>query len=93
MLSLVLLTEPDCHLCEHARTTLSELDAELGLDWREVSADSPEGRLLAEGAPPLRPVLLTADGVAVAAGRLSQKRLRRDLPRLTPARSEGVARG
>ena len=75
MSSLILLTAPDCHLCEHAKSVLHEL----AVPWREVDAESEEGRRLADGAPPLRPVLWTADGRLLAYGRLSLKRLRKAL--------------
>jgi hypothetical protein len=74
-MSFLLLTASDCHLCEHAKDVL----AELGLDWREVHADTPEGRRLAATAPPLRPVLYDAEGTCVAYGRLSARRLRKQL--------------
>jgi len=76
-MSFVLLTARECHLCAHGREVLGGLAAEGLLDWREVDADSDEGRALAEGAPPLRPVLYDADGHVVAYGRLSARRLRR----------------
>jgi hypothetical protein len=75
MSGLVLLTAPDCHLCGHGREVLGEL----GSEWREVSDASEEGQRLAVAAPPLRPVLYAADGSVVAYGRLSLKRLRRQL--------------
>ena len=74
---LILLTAPGCHMCAHARLTLDEL----GLAWREVAEDSPEGATLIATAPPLRPVLLDASGAVVAYGRLSARRLRRDIAR------------
>lgn len=73
MSELTLLTAPDCHLCEHAKAVLDEL----GVPWHPVDAESPEGRALAEAAPPLRPVLYDADGRVMAYGRLSLKRLRK----------------
>jgi Glutaredoxin-like domain (DUF836) len=76
-MSLLLLTAVDCHLCEHAKDVL----AELGADWREVDVDSQEGQRLAAGAPPFRPVLYDGDGKLVAYGRLSLKRLRKQLLR------------
>jgi hypothetical protein len=79
MSALVLLAEPDCHLCEHARLVLDALATERGIGWREVRADSSEGRLLAASAPPLRPVLFSADGAILGYGRLSAKRLHRKL--------------
>lgn len=79
MNTFVLLTERDCHLCAHGRAVLEDLAAEGLLEWREVAADSEEGRALATTAPPLRPVLYDRHGRAVAYGRLSAKRLRRSL--------------
>jgi hypothetical protein len=80
MSPLVLLTSQDCHLCAHGREVLGALASEGLLSWREVDADSVEGRRLAAAAPPLRPVLFNPDGRVVAYGRLSAKRLRRRLP-------------
>ena len=77
MSGLALLTAEDCHMCEHAKTVL----AELGLDWREVHADSEEGQRLAAGAPPLRPVLYDSAGKLIAYGRLSARRLSKQLQR------------
>ena len=76
---LTLLSAPDCHLCAHARAVLEELSGEADVRWREVSTDSTEGKRLAAAAPPLRPVLLSADGRVLAYGRLSKRRLRKDL--------------
>lgn len=74
---LILLTSPACHTCAQARVTLDEL----GVAWRELADDSAEGQAFARAAPPLRPVLFDAAGEAVAYGRLSGRRLRRDLER------------
>jgi hypothetical protein len=77
--SVLLLTAPDCHLCAHGREVLDGLAAEDLLSWREVGPDSAEGRALTATAPPLRPVLFGEDGRVIAYGRLSQKRLRKQL--------------
>lgn len=74
---LILLTTADCHMCEHARSTLDQLD----LAWREVDAESAEGRRLAGLAPPLRPVLFDSTETVVAYGRLSARRIARDMRR------------
>ena len=79
MRRLVLLTSQDCHLCAHGREVLGALASEGLLSWQEVDAESAEGRQLAAAAPPLRPVLFDPDGRVVAYGRLSAKRLRRQL--------------
>jgi hypothetical protein len=81
MSTLVLLTAPDCHLCEHAKGVLGEL----GVEWREVDSRTEEGRRLAAIAPPMRPVLLGIDGRVFAYGRLSLRRLRKQLPALEVA--------
>lgn len=74
---LVLLTARDCHMCAHGRAVLGEL----GVAWREVRDDDPAAAALASSAPPLRPVLFGTDGDVLAYGRLSSRRLRRDLER------------
>jgi hypothetical protein len=79
MRPLVLLTTADCHLCAHAREVLDALAAEGLLRWRELDADSVEGARLAATAPPLRPVLFDATGHVIAYGRLSRRRLLREL--------------
>jgi hypothetical protein len=73
---LVLVTGHDCHLCAHARDVL----ATLHLEWREVDVGSVEAEALARRGVPLAflPVLV-GDGRAIAYGRLSERRLRRDL--------------
>ena len=78
MSGFLLLTAADCHLCEHGKAVLDELGAE----WREVDATSPEGERLAAAAPPMRPVLFTGDGRLVAYGRLSLKRLRKQFAKV-----------
>jgi hypothetical protein len=90
---LTLVTAPECHLCVHAREVLDALGADLGITWREVSTASEEGERLAAAASPLRPALFDRDGRPLAAGRLSEKRLRRDLPRLLPDLIAGAGRG
>jgi hypothetical protein len=77
----VLLTAPDCHLCAHARGVLDTLADDDLLRWRELGSVSQEGRRLAAAAPPLRPVLFDADGRVLSYGRLSRRRLLRQLER------------
>jgi hypothetical protein len=76
MRDLVLVTGRDCHLCTHARDVL----ATLHLEWRELDVGGVEAEALARSGVPLAflPVLVR-DGRAVAYGRLSERRLRRDL--------------
>lgn len=75
-MALVLVTSSDCHLCEHARAVL----AALGLEARELDVESDEARSLAAGGVPLAFLPVLWDGRRVVAyGRLSAKRLRREL--------------
>jgi len=73
---LVLVTGRDCHLCEHGRGVL----AELGIEAREVDAESDEAAALAATGVPLACLPVLWDGAHVVAyGRFSARRLRRDL--------------
>jgi hypothetical protein len=75
---LVFVTSHDCHLCDHGRGVLAELD----LDAREVDVESTEAEELAARGVPLAflPVLLDGERL-LAYGRLSEKRLRKELGR------------
>ena len=79
MSQLRLLTSTDCHLCEHGKQVLAQLAGEGLLSWRALDDHSPEGRALAQEAPPLRPVLFDDGGRVLAYGRLSARRLRKQL--------------
>ena len=76
---LTFVTLPDCPLGAHGRDVLARLaDAGL-LRWRGATAHT-------SGAPPFPdvpsdhlPLLVNADGVVIARGRLSERRLRRQL--------------
>lgn len=75
-MQLVYVTGADCHLCEHGRRVL----ASLALETREVDAESAEAAALAVRGVPLAFLPVLTDGERVIAyGRLSEKRLRKDL--------------
>lgn len=82
--ALTLLTSHDCHLCEHSKAVLTELQAEGLLAWCETADETPEGQALAAVAPPIRPVLFY-EGRVLAYGRLSDRRLRKQLRKLAKA--------
>lgn len=87
MTDVLLLTQPACQLCDHASDVLERLSAEYDLTVRCVSFDSAEGNTLAT-----RHRLMFAPGVLVddqpfSYGRLSERRLRRELARRTGASS------
>lgn len=71
---VVLVTKPQCHLCEDARAVVERVTASLGLRWREQSVtDAPE--LLERFAEEL-PVLMI-DGVQRDFWTIDEERLRR----------------
>jgi glutaredoxin len=75
---LLLITARDCHLCVHARSVL----AALSLDAREVDVDSDEAAELAARGVALAFLPVLFDGERVLAyGRLSERRLRKDIER------------
>jgi hypothetical protein len=73
---LLLVTASDCHLCEHAQAVL----AELGIGVREVLLGSADADALAARGIPLMFLPVLTDGERVIAyGRLSKRRLQKDL--------------
>jgi glutathione S-transferase len=73
---LVYVTTDDCHYCEHGRGVLDEL----GVARREIRVDSEEGAELAAAGVPLGFLPVLTDGARVLAyGRLSARRLRKEL--------------
>jgi len=84
-LRAILVTAPDCHLCEHARQVLARLGHDWPLVLEEVTWKSPEGFALVrrDGVP--FPPALYIDGRFVGYGRLSEGRLRRILMQHTSA--------
>jgi hypothetical protein len=71
---VVLLTRPQCHLCEDARAVVERVTVDLGLGWREVSVtDLPVlGERFAEELP-----VLFIDGVQRDFWSIDEARLRR----------------
>ena len=98
MTDIVLLTTPQCSLCEHAKSVLEDLAADYQLRVEYVELDSDWGRELAPaGTFPFPPGLLI-DGQPAAYGRLSARRLRRefdtrDTPRRDPSTRPPGTRG
>ena len=76
MSELVYVTTGGCHLCEHGRGVLDAL----GVAHREIHDSSEEAAALAAAGIPLSFMPVLTDGQRVIAyGRLSEKRLRREL--------------
>lgn len=80
-LDLTLVVAEDCSLCEHARRVLAALGHDYPLRVREVSLESAEGQALGQQVPLVFPPVLLLGAEVVSHGRLSERRLRRELDR------------
>ena len=78
---LTLLTQAHCDFCEHAQETLHRLANEYALTITTLDIGSPEGQALAQRGGVLFPPGLLIDGAAFSYGRLSERKLRRELDR------------
>jgi glutaredoxin len=73
---LILITTEDCHFCRRAHEVLEAL----AVAAREIDVDSDEATALAAHGIPLAFMPVLTDGQRVVAyGRLSEKRLRKEL--------------
>jgi hypothetical protein len=73
---LIYVSSEDCHLCEHGRHVLDSL----GVERREVAAESQASEALVVAGIPLSFLPVLTDGERlIAYGRLSEKRLRKEL--------------
>ena len=81
MTEVLLLTQPSCHLCDHAKDILDRLAPTFDLEVREFPFLSPAGRSLAAQHQLLFAPGLLLDGRAFSYGRLSERKLRRELLR------------
>jgi glutaredoxin len=76
---ITLLTQADCHYCEHAKQVLARVGRDHPLVVKEIDLDTEHGRHLAAGAGVLFAPGVLVDGEPFGYGRLSERRLRRAL--------------
>jgi len=76
--AVVLITKPNCHLCEDARDAVTRVTSALGLEWTEQSID--DDAALRERFAEEIPVVLV-DGVQRDFWRIDEARLTRTLTR------------
>lgn len=79
MTAVTLLTQPECHLCDHAKTVLDNVAREHPLTVTEIDLQSDAGRRIAEDAGILFAPGVLLDGQPFAYGRLSERKLRKTL--------------
>lgn len=90
MLELVYVTAPRCHHCERGRRVLARLADRYPVTWREVDLASAEGEAAqARWRPPFPPLVLAGEEL-VAHGRLSERRLARQLEARLDGGTDGV---
>lgn len=78
-LEVVLLTQDDCAFCEHGKQLLDRLAREFPLSVETRDLASQEGRALAERGGIVFPPGLFVDGEPFSYGRVSERKLRREL--------------
>ena len=78
---ITLLTQSSCALCDHAKEVLDRLIGEFDITVRELALATPEGQRLAVTSGMAFPPAVLVDGQPFAFGRLSERRLRRELSR------------
>lgn len=78
---MLLLTEEQCSYCQHAREVLGRVGGEFPLTVRSVDLASPQGEALAASAGFLFAPGVLLDGEPFSYGRLSERKLRRELHR------------
>lgn len=80
-ITILLLTQEHCGLCEQARDILQRLSREYWLSVSTLDMGSPEGQRLAAQGGLLFPPGILIDGEPFSYGRLSERKLRQALER------------
>lgn len=83
MTAVTLLTQPECALCEHAKKVLARVSRDHPVEVTEIDLASPHGRELADRARVMFAPGILLDGQPFGYGRLSERKLRRALARIT----------
>ncbi|MBT8192344.1 MAG: glutaredoxin [Acidimicrobiia bacterium] len=78
-IEILIVTSPACHLCEQAKDVLERLSGDYPLTWREVDMASPEGSDIVRSSRAPFPPMIVVGGQLYGYGRLSEKKLRKDL--------------
>ena len=78
---ILILTQEHCGFCEQAKNILERLSREYWLSVSTLDMASPEGQRLAMQGGLLFPPGVLIDGTPFSYGRLSERKLRRELDR------------
>lgn len=82
MIKITLLTKDDCAFCDQAKEVLARLSVEFPIAIETGDLESDAGLQAAQAAGALFAPVVLLDGVAFSHGRLSERKLRRQLDRL-----------
>ena len=94
VIEVTVLTQPDCAFCEHAAAILARVSQDHPLAVRHIQLSSEEGRALTTRHGVLFAPGVLLDGQLLSYGRLSERRLRRQLARRSsPVEHTGGERG
>ncbi len=80
-MEVLLLTQEHCTLCDHAKQVLERLAGQYPLTVATLDLGFPEGRALAARSGILFAPGVFLDGEAFSYGRVSERKLRRELDR------------
>lgn len=83
MIEVTVLSQADCRFCDHAAVVLERVGHDHPLAVRHVDLTTDEGRRLASTHGVLFAPGIVLDGQMFSYGRLSERRLRRHLTRLS----------
>ena len=83
-IQITVLTQVQCDFCEHAQRVLRQLADEYPLRITPLDIASPDGQALAQRAGVIFPPGVLIDGEPFSYGRLSERKLRRELDRRCP---------
>jgi len=81
VISVILLTQPACALCDQAKASLDRVGQDFPLDIEIVPVDSELGARLARQVGMAFPPAVIVAGQPFSYGRLSEGKLRRHLQR------------
>ena len=82
-IEVLMLTKDDCKFCEEAKAILRRLGSEFQLQVSTADVGSPRGQALALDGGLLFPPGIVIDGRPFSYGRLSERKLRRELERIS----------
>ena len=88
-MDILLLTQTQCGFCKQAKEVLDRLSTEYDFSVAILDVDSPEGQALAMRGGIVFPPGLFINDEPFSYGRLSERKLRRELERRLKARNDG----